>query len=401
MIRQTVVFSPIEGRRFLGDAVENGSQRSKGISLSVSACAPVCLSLVLCFLFSAATALPAVATNSALQQQRCSLAIDRNPTFSLHKLELRAHSSDARNTGENEHSVNNSRSERPRRILIVIICILSALIVYLVYIVNSLSKALHEGRRNESPQPIEGASRQAPQLESDLDLPMDAHKLIVVGTLIPGIFHDLNNRVNNIALSADVLIDEYEDLPDAERLDIANDIFKESKNAKNVVQSMSGFAMESESERKPHDLPAMIEGVLRLAAKHIMRSKVKIRGEVLPDLPRVSCIRWKVEHVFLSIMLNAIESMPEGGTLTISCDMAPDGDFVSIEFTDAGFGIPEENLSDIFKPSFTTKPRTRALGLGLPVSLYIVKEHGGDIHVKSQVGKGSAFTILLPADRSS
>ncbi len=177
---------------------------------------------------------------------------------------------------------------------------------------------------------------------------------------------------------------------------MVNDLVKESEKAQEVIRNLSDFSREGGTNPEPHDITSIVEGTLRLADNHIRRAKVKVRGELSPNLPLVSCVRWKIEHAFLSILLNAIDAMPGGGTLTISCDIARDSDFVSVEFIDEGSGIPEEQISDIFTPSFTTKPPTLALGLGLPVSLKIAREHGGDIKVKSQLGKGTTVTVSLP-----
>ena len=100
--------------------------------------------------------------------------------------------------------------------------------------------------------------------------------------------------------------------------------------------------------------------------------------------------------VFLNIMLNALDAMPKGGTLSISISNPKDRNFVAIDFTDTGAGIPEHVLSNIFDPFFTTKTNAQGTGLGLSVSLGIVKQHGGDIKVKSKINEGTTFTVLLP-----
>jgi signal transduction histidine kinase len=236
--------------------------------------------------------------------------------------------------------------------------------------------------------------------KSDMELPIEAHRRIVVGTLAPGITHEINNYVNNIALTADLLLEDYEGLSDAERLDMVSDIVKESEKAKIVAQNLSRFIEENDTGFEPHYIASIIDDVLRLAGKHIKRSRVKVKGELAPNLPRIRCVRWKIEHVFLNIILNAIDAMPGGGILTITCGSAKDGESVSIEFTDTGPGISTEITSDLFKPSFTTKSRTHALGLGLPVCQKMVEEHKGEIQIRSQVGKGALITVSLPISES-
>ena len=98
-------------------------------------------------------------------------------------------------------------------------------------------------------------------------------------------------------------------------------------------------------------------------------------------------------------MLNALDAMPKGGTLSISCNSTTDRELVSVEFTDTGVGIPEHRISDIFNPFFTTKPDAKGTGLGLSVSLGIIRRHGGDMKVRSEVGKGTTFSVFLPVTK--
>ena len=126
---------------------------------------------------------------------------------------------------------------------------------------------------------------------------------------------------------------------------------------------------------------------------------MKVRGEIDDSLPPVHCDRQQITQVFLNIVLNALDAMPQGGDLTIALRNAKDRDFVITEFTDTGEGMSEQVLRNIFDPFFTTKPQTKGTGLGLSVSLGILKQHGGDIGVKSEVHKGTTFTIRLPVAR--
>jgi signal transduction histidine kinase len=156
------------------------------------------------------------------------------------------------------------------------------------------------------------------------------------------------------------------------------------------------FAREGELEASAHEVQDVIEETLRLATNEIKRSKVKIKGELSPNLPLIYGDQQQLKQVFLNIVLNALDAMPEGGSLSINCTNTKDREHVSVEFSDTGIGIPEEKLSEIFNPFFTTKPGAKGTGLGLAVSRGIIRQHGGDIKVKSQVGKGTTFSVLLP-----
>jgi two-component system NtrC family sensor kinase len=109
--------------------------------------------------------------------------------------------------------------------------------------------------------------------------------------------------------------------------------------------------------------------------------------------------RNQLTQVFLNLVLNALDAMPEGGTLTISVEKSEDGNYVNVSFTDTGVGIPEQNLASIFDPFFSTKKHAKGTGLGLSVSLGIIKQHGGDIDVHSEPGNGTTFTVSLPTAR--
>ena len=112
-------------------------------------------------------------------------------------------------------------------------------------------------------------------------------------------------------------------------------------------------------------------------------------------MPRINGNHQGLQQVFLNLITNAVHAMQDGGDLTIRADLA-EGDKIKVEFEDTGTGISEENLSNIFDPFFTTKDVGRGTGLGLSVSYGIIKKHGGQISVKSRLGRGTTFTIFLP-----
>ena len=119
------------------------------------------------------------------------------------------------------------------------------------------------------------------------------------------------------------------------------------------------------------------------------------------DLPRAVIDAAQMRQVFLNIVMNASEAMPDGGTLTVRTAPAAGGNGVCISFGDTGVGISEEHLSKLFTPFFTTKQLGKGTGLGLPIAYGIVKMHRGQIEVQSQPGQGTTFTITLPLQVSS
>jgi len=234
------------------------------------------------------------------------------------------------------------------------------------------------------------------QLVRRHEMLVQAHKLKAVGTLTAGVAHELNNPINNIMLTAETLREDYESLPDEERLDMVNDLVGQSERAQKIVRNLLDFARESEIESEAHEVQDLIEDTLRLATNQIKLANVKIKGDLAPNLPPVYGDRQQLEQVFLNIVLNALDAMPNGGELSIACNSTSDRELVSVEFTDTGIGIPEQRVSDVFNPFYTTKPDAKGTGLGLSVSLGIIRQHGGDIEVKSEVGKGTTFSVFLP-----
>jgi two-component system NtrC family sensor kinase len=125
----------------------------------------------------------------------------------------------------------------------------------------------------------------------------------------------------------------------------------------------------------------------------------RVQGEIEEHFPAVYGDRQQLEQVFLNLVLNALDAMPDGGVLRIELSQTENHEFVTIKFADTGIGIAKHHLRDIFDPFFTSKKAAKGTGLGLSVSLGIIQRHGGDIRVESEVGKGAVFTVLLPVTK--
>jgi two-component system NtrC family sensor kinase len=226
-----------------------------------------------------------------------------------------------------------------------------------------------------------------------------AHKLQAVGTLTAGVAHELNNPINNLMLTAASLEEDYEDLDDDERRDMVADLVSESERARDIVRNLLDFARASDVELAPIDVEQLIGDTLQLASNQIKLARVRVRGELEENVPPVYGDRRQLTQVLLNLVLNALDAMLGGGTLTITVDTSDDGAFVNIALTDTGVGIPAQNLERIFQPFFSTKKQAKGTGLGLSVSLGIIKQHGGDIRVRSEPGQGTTFTVSLPNAR--
>jgi len=250
--------------------------------------------------------------------------------------------------------------------------------------------------RDEFSQLAMAMNHMVVQLVRRHEMLAQAQKLKALGTLTAGVAHELNNPINNIMLTANALRDEYEEVSGEERLDMLNDLVTQSERAQRIVRNLLDFARQSEMEAGAHEVKDIIEDTLRLATNQIKLAKVKIKGELAPNLPPIYGDQQQLKQVFLNLVLNALDAMPNGGTLRISCNNTRDREYVCVEFTDTGVGIPEHRISDIFNPFFTTKSGSKGTGLGLAVSRGIIRQHGGEIKVKSEEGRGTTFSVFLP-----
>lgn len=224
-----------------------------------------------------------------------------------------------------------------------------------------------------------------------------SEKLAAIGQLASGVGHELRNPLGAIKNSVFYVrrrITKTE-LPATEPrvmefLDIIDD---EVNVANKVITDLLGFSRVA----KPTVSPASVAGVIEDALKHThLPENVELTKAIDNNLPMVMVDADQIRQVFLNIVLNALQAMPEGGRLNIRA--SSQGKFVEVAFADTGSGIPQSIINKIFDPLFTTK--AKGVGLGLSVCKSILDRHEGDIRVESEVGKGTTFTISLPTNRS-
>ncbi|MGQ9647102.1 MAG: PAS domain S-box protein [Thermodesulfobacteriota bacterium] len=229
--------------------------------------------------------------------------------------------------------------------------------------------------------------------ETHLQL-VSSEKMASLGKLAAGIAHEINNPLGGILIYASLMM---EDLPegDPKRGDLAR-IVQEASRCKEIVKSLLEFARQTEPKMEPTDINRAITDGLFFLENQALFHNVKIVKNLDPFLPFVRGNAGQLKQVLINIIVNAAEAMHGNGTLTITSSTSPDRKWVTLEFTDTGEGIKEENLTRIFDPFFTTKDVGKGTGLGLSTSYGIVESHGGKIRVKSKVGEGTTFTIELP-----
>jgi len=221
-----------------------------------------------------------------------------------------------------------------------------------------------------------------------------SEKLAAIGQLASGVGHELRNplgAIKNAVLYVRRRITKSELLTYTEPkvLEFLDIIDEEVDSANKVITDLLSFSRVS----KPAVSLVNVSSIIKDALNHVASSEnVKLTIDVDPTLPMVMVDGVQIRQVFINIILNALEAMPEGGRLEIRARSK--GEFVTVEFADTGCGIPESVTAKIFDPLFTTKPK--GVGLGLAMSKSIIERHGGDIGVRSKEGKGTTFTLLLP-----
>jgi two-component system NtrC family sensor kinase len=154
------------------------------------------------------------------------------------------------------------------------------------------------------------------------------------------------------------------------------------------------FSRETVAHRESLSINTKIEKVIALMNQHPALHNIIIVKNYASGLPDVIADPGQIQQVLMNLLLNACHAMAGGGTLTLSTSMSADGDYVCFEVRDTGCGISEKDLNRIFDPFFTTK--ADGTGLGLSISYGIIENNGGKLEVKSKVGEGTAFTVMLP-----
>jgi two-component system NtrC family sensor kinase len=227
-----------------------------------------------------------------------------------------------------------------------------------------------------------------------------AEKLAAVGRLAAGVVHEINNPLATIAACAESLekrIQEgaFGDSPDAEDLrEYLGLIRDEAFRCKTITNGLLDFSRLRAGQRVPVDMTEVIKATARLVTHQHRGDNIQIVLEASAGLPSVSGDVGQLQQAVVALATNAIDAMPEGGTLTLRAIRSESR--VLVQVKDTGIGIPPENMTKIFDPFFTTKDVGRGTGLGLAVCYGILSDHGGRLDVRSSVGTGTTFTITLP-----
>jgi PAS domain S-box-containing protein len=224
-----------------------------------------------------------------------------------------------------------------------------------------------------------------------------ASKLATMGELSASIAHELNNPLATVALRVENLL-----MPmgaDDNKRHSLEVITQEVDRMAALVNNLLQFSRRSHRQVATADLREEIEKSIEFVNYHLRTHKIEIVSDFAEPLPTIQADHLQLRQLFLNLLTNASDAMPQGGTLTVraTTGVLHEAEAVYLDFTDTGEGIPLENLKKIWDPFFTTKMEGKGTGLGLAICRRIVEEHGGTIDLKSEPGCGTTVHIVFPA----
>jgi signal transduction histidine kinase len=228
---------------------------------------------------------------------------------------------------------------------------------------------------------------------------LQAEKMSSLGKLAAGVAHQLNNPLGGITLFAKLILEEY-DLEEGAKEDLRR-ILKDAKRCRDTVKELLEFTRQTRHLMRPYDVNKSISRTLFLLENQVLLQNIDIEKDLDSALPSVLADTQQLNHLFMNIILNAVQAMEGKGKLAVKSYRLPDGNKIRIEISDTGQGIPEEILPHIFEPFFTTKEEGEGTGLGLSLGYNIVENHGGNIKARSNPGEGTTFIIELPVTRKT
>jgi two-component system NtrC family sensor kinase len=259
---------------------------------------------------------------------------------------------------------------------------------------NTMTDQLAEAR-SRLEAGIENKTRQLEKAQIFLE---GSEKMASLGKLAATVAHEVNNPLFGILTYARLGLKSLEAAPDDLSREKAVQSFRvierESRRCGDIMRNLLTFARQAPSDRSPQSVNELVSRAVTLVRHQLDLQSVALETDYARDLPEIPCDAGQIQQVILVLLINALEAMPQGGSLHVSTARDPlDG--VRIVVRDTGGGIKAEVLPKIFEPFFTTKEDVHRTGMGLAVARSILEQHGGSIQARSQEG-GAEFTVRLP-----
>lgn len=221
----------------------------------------------------------------------------------------------------------------------------------------------------------------------------EAVRLADAGTLASGLAHEIGTPMSVILGRAEYLSQRTQEQQTRKGLE---SIIRQVERMTRLIKRLLAFSSKTHSDLRPTDLARVIEETLDAVQERLSRHGITLEKALAGPVPLVQADPDQVSQALLNLLVNSIHAMPQGGSLRVGLQAS--GGAVRLTVADTGHGIPEDHLERIFAPFFTTKPADKGTGLGLAMVQNIVRDHDGTISVRSTVGQGTTFEIVLPQD---
>ncbi len=237
--------------------------------------------------------------------------------------------------------------------------------------------------------------------ETQLQL-QNAEKLASIGQLAAGVAHEINNPLGTILLYASMLKDDTEDTNQEKvSVDDIKMIIEETNRCKGIVSNLLNFARQGKLKIEKENIVKITKNIIKSTKLNPLFKDVKIlfNSELVEENYFIDSDQ--IKQVIVNLLNNACESLEESESKQVTINLYKNNEYLNIEITDTGVGIDNQNMSKLFTPFFTTKKIGKGTGLGLAISYGIIKMHKGNLTVKSEIGKGSTFSVQLPNNKES
>lgn len=225
---------------------------------------------------------------------------------------------------------------------------------------------------------------------------VQSEKLASLGRLASGVAHEINNPLTAVLTYSSLMLEEMKETEFSDDLGM---IVTETLRCREIVKGLLDFARESKNEKEMYNINDIIGKVLKLSEKHFALQKITLIKLMSDQVPACMMDVNQMTSLVNNLLENAAHACPDGGLIGISTEYKKKDDVIILEISDTGCGINADDLDKIYDPFYTTKKAGKGTGLGLAVTFGIVKNHNGTIDVSSKVGKGTRFTITIPAYR--
>jgi signal transduction histidine kinase len=273
---------------------------------------------------------------------------------------------------------------------------LSELVEFLTVIGSHIGVAVDNANMYKN---IKGAYQELKEVQEQI---VWTEKLASLGKLAATIAHEINNPLAGVLNYIRLIIKQlsrnrFSDEKFKEIFRYLKIMESETARCGEIVKDLLAFARRTKITMESNRIEDIINKTLNLISHELEMKELQLKKDIAPNLPKVICDFKQIQQVLLNLIYNAMEAMPNKGTLTITANRADGAEaFIEVAISDTGCGISEKDMENIFEPFFTTKEEGKGVGLGLSVVYGIIARHHGTISVESELGKGSTFNVRLP-----